>query len=125
MNEAELTKIRKAWEKETDDYLLKAYNEDLNNYPEEVQQIIKDEYERRCLGNLITEEPSGNHNRIKRFLFQKSTAGSLGVGGILFLFLALMIGKAIGHAASQTLPPVFVIVAGIVFLLFYWDTKDK
>lgn len=51
MHEAKLDEIRKAWKNENDDYLLKAFNEDLSEYSEEVQEIIKDEVDCRGIEN--------------------------------------------------------------------------
>jgi hypothetical protein len=58
VKESELSEIKKAWKNEVDAYLLEAYNEDLNDYPVEVQEIIKNEVSRRGLEGAHYEVPN-------------------------------------------------------------------
>ena len=44
-----LDEVKECWEKETDNYLVKAATIDLHEYPPEVQEIIKNEVKKRGL----------------------------------------------------------------------------
>lgn len=53
-----LDEIKELWEKETDNYLVKAATVDLQEYSPEIQEIIKNEVKKRGLEGTKFDKPS-------------------------------------------------------------------
>lgn len=49
LKKEEIQKIRELWQKEADEWLIRAINQDVNEYPKEVIAIIQEEAEKRGL----------------------------------------------------------------------------
>jgi hypothetical protein len=64
--EKSLEEVRTLWHSASESCLLKAYTEDINGYPIEIQQIIKDEVARRGLEGETYYNPS-NKNEMNVF----------------------------------------------------------
>ena len=74
IDKSKLDEIKRLWEKEVDNYLIKAATVDFNEYPLEVQQIIKDEVNRRglegakfCKPSVVVETGDNIAGNIKSF----------------------------------------------------------
>ena len=67
--EKSLDEIKKHWAQETDEWLIKAATIDLNEYPFEVQEIIRNEVKRRGLEGKEYNK-SSIPKEIKGFVFK-------------------------------------------------------
>ena len=125
MDQKELEQIREAWKKEDDGYLLKASTTDIENYPEEVQQIIIDEVKQRGLENVHYEGPLTPKEHIVSFFSVEILLcyfGMLGglimmIGASIWFFIGLFFGLLFWY-------PAVLFLFGIIAFLIGLFTKN-
>jgi hypothetical protein len=123
MNKSDLDKIKLMWEKEVDKYLIKAATEDISNYSVEIQQVIKNEVNRRGLDAAFKETFLKKENYVESV---HSTQPNLSTGSlaIVGLIIAGLIGKVFGRVMLETMPQVILIFVA-VFALYFLLTQSK
>ena len=123
-DKSELEKIKMRWKKEADEYLIKAATIDLNEYPAEVQQIIKNEVSSRGLEGI--EYRPSTIDKIREETEDIVNKNVYSIAGTICLFIIfILIGPAIMvklfGGKGALIVPLFIC---ILFIILQYR-KDK
>ncbi len=117
----QLGEIRKCWQEETDNWLIKAATIDINEYSEEIQEIIISEVHRRGLEGVEFQDPSivkEAKDNVNEFFEPEKQFIQLGViGGIIMMVFSVIwfvLGLIFGWVFWY--PPILFLVGLYAFL---------